>query len=189
MLGILSIILRYVTYLFIILKNHIFSLQYSRNIKPLNREVDVDSISVDDYDRKISNKGPLYEFIKFYTVGNNERVAKLSLHEYYILSMAEDLLLKSSPDSEFTYSYPDDIQKSSSASIRYQGFSTQEAIQFRLSNSTMETLRRTERMEDTKMAGTWSGVPASNQQNQKGQDLWMTQGIPFAMNIGKFDIT
>lgn len=164
-------------------------MQYSRYILPLYREVDVDSISVDDYDRKISNKGPLYEFIKFYTVGNKERVAKLSLHQYYILSMAEDLLLKSSPDSEFTYSYPDDIQKSSSASIRYQGFSTQEAIQMYLSNSTMETLRRTERMEDTKMAGTWSGVPASNQQNQKGQDPRMTQGIPFAMNIGKFDIT
>lgn len=68
--------------------------------------------NLEDYVWKIQNKGPLYEFIKLYTKGNYEVVAKLSLHEYYILSTAEAVLHECDPNSEWTYRYPEDIQKS-----------------------------------------------------------------------------
>jgi hypothetical protein len=61
---------------------------------------------------KIQNKGPLYEFIKSYTDGNNAVIARSSLHDYYILSTAEAVLLEHDPDSEWTFRYPEDIQKS-----------------------------------------------------------------------------
>lgn len=65
-----------------------------------------------EFDRKVPKKGPLYEFIKHYTVGNKERLAKMSLQEYYILCSAEDLLHKCDPNSEWTYRYPEDIPAS-----------------------------------------------------------------------------
>lgn len=68
--------------------------------------------NLEDYVWKIQNKGPLYEFIKFNTNGNYETVAKKSLHEYYILSTAEAVLRECDPNSEWTYRYPEDIQKS-----------------------------------------------------------------------------
>lgn len=71
-----------------------------------------EDVHVKEFDRKVPKKGPLYEFIKHYTVGNKERLAKMSLQEYYILSSAEDLLHKCDPNSEWTYRYPEDIPAS-----------------------------------------------------------------------------
>ncbi|XP_062621735.1 uncharacterized protein LOC134283291 [Saccostrea cucullata] len=71
-----------------------------------------EDIKVEDLDKEIKNKGPLYEFIKYFTKGNREVIAKLSLQEYYILSTAEELLCESDPNSEWTYRYPEDIKDS-----------------------------------------------------------------------------
>lgn len=85
-------------------------MQYKR----INHEFDdnVENLDISELERKVPNKGPLYEFIKHYINGNKERVAKMSLQEYYILSSAEYLLLKCDPNSEWTYRYPEDIPAS-----------------------------------------------------------------------------
>lgn len=81
----------------------------------LLRDEDPDAVHVSEYDKKVPKKGPLYFFIKKYTVGNKEVMAKRSLREYYILSMAESILLQCDPNSEWTFSYPDEIQQSSNS--------------------------------------------------------------------------
>ncbi|XP_061170066.1 uncharacterized protein LOC133179296 [Saccostrea echinata] len=87
-----------------------FPEKYEKGMPKLSQNAE--DIKVEDLDKRIKNKGPLYEFIKYFTKGNNEIIAKLSLQDYYILSTAEELLCESDPNSEWTYRYPEDIKDS-----------------------------------------------------------------------------
>lgn len=118
---------------------------------------DVDNFDISELERKVPNKGPLYEFIKHYINGNTERVAKKSLQEYYILSSAEYLLLKCDPNSEWTYRYPEDIPASSD--VPQAGASPNGLNELQLGNKIIEDVGRNLSLDQ--MAGTYP-VPGKN---------------------------
>lgn len=124
---------------------------------------DLDAVHVSEYDKKVPQKGPLYFFIREYTVGNKEVMAKRSLREYYILSMAESVLLQCDPNSEWTFSYPDEIQRSSqSDSTGTHEMLTQKSLQnCSLSNSVRSKPDYLLQLGDIHMAGTYP-LPSKN---------------------------
>lgn len=131
-----------------------FFLQHKRI--DLEFDDDVDNIDINELERKMPKKGPLYEFIKYYINGNNERIAKMSLQEYYILSSAEDLLFQCDPNSEWTYRYPEDI--SASSDVPQAGASPSDVNKFQFRNKIEDIGRH---LGSDQMAGTYP-LPGRN---------------------------
>lgn len=117
---------------------------------------DVENFDINELERKMPKKGPLYEFIKYYINGNNERIAKMSLQEYYILSSAEDLLFQCDPNSEWTYRYPEDI--SASSDVPQAGASPSDVNKFQFRNKIEDIGRH---LGSDQMAGTYP-LPGRN---------------------------
>lgn len=146
-------------YVKLVCKEATLKKEFPDQYKRINHEFDdnVENLDISELERKVPNKGPLYEFIKHYINGNKERVAKMSLQEYYILSSAEYLLLKCDPNSEWTYRYPEDIPASSD--VPQAGASPNGLNELQLRNKIIEGVGRNLSLDQ--MAGTYP-VPGKN---------------------------
>lgn len=146
-------------YVKLVCKEATLKKEFPDQYKRINHEFDdnVENFDISEFERKVPKKGPLYEFIKYYINGNNERVAKMSLQEYYILSSAEYLLLKCDPNSEWTYRYPEDIPASSD--LPQAGASPNGLNELQLRNKIIEDVGRNLSLDQ--MAGTYP-VPGKN---------------------------
>lgn len=144
-------------YVKLVCKEATLKKEFPDQYKSIDHEIDeyVENVDVRELDRKVPRKGPLYEFIKHYTVGNRERLAKLSLQEYYVLCSAEDLLLKCDPNSEWTYRYPEDIP--ASLDVPQAGASHYRVDEFQLRNN----IDFNRILDSDQMAGTYP-LPGKN---------------------------